>query len=243
MMVMKGGRVVLYQRVSTALQAADGHGLDAQRTRLDAFAAERGMEVVEVIADEGQSGKDLKRPGMLRVIELAERGLIDGLVVTKTDRVSRSLRDLLNLIELLRKQDVALVTTDEAFDTTTPMGKAMQAVSAAFGELERDMAAVRTREALEEARRKGIRLGRPPLGWTKEGGELVQSDRFEVVERAFALHRRDGMTLASIADLFNDEGVPTGSGRGRWAKGNVARLVQARYLAVDWCPVPEWATA
>lgn len=170
MMVMKGGRVVLYQRVSTAAQAADGHGLDAQRARLDAFAAERGMEVVEVIADEGQSGKDLKRPGMQRVIELAEAGLIDGLVVTKTDRVSCSLRDLLNLIEVFRKHGVALVTTDEAFDTTTPMGKAMQAVSAAFGELERDMAAVRTREALEEAQRKGIRL------WKAADG-LAQGER------------------------------------------------------------------
>lgn len=240
MMVMKGGRVVLYQRVSTVLQAAEGHGMDAQRSRLEAFAEERGMEVVEVIADEGQSGKDMKRPGMRRVIELAEAGLIDGLVVTKTDRVSRSLRDLLNLIELLRKHHVALVTTDEIFDTTTPLGKAMQAVSAAFGELERDMAAVRTREALAAAKAKGIRLGPPPMGWRKVGGEFVATERFALVERVYELNRRDGVPLAKIADLLNAEGVATGSGRGRWAKGNVGRVVKSRELAAAWCPLPSW---
>jgi len=217
-------RAVLYIRVSTDKQASDGHGLDAQRARLAEFAEQRQMRVVEVVADEGVSGTTLERVGMRRVLDLVEARAVDAIVVTKADRVSRNVRDLLNLSAMLEAHGVALVTADEQFDTTTPLGKAMSAMRAVFAQLERDMAAARTRDGMAAARAKGVRLGRPPVGWRIERGHWHPTERHALVVRAHEL-RRSGMTLLAIADAFQREGIVTGSGRGRWAIPAVRRLL------------------
>jgi DNA invertase Pin-like site-specific DNA recombinase len=217
-------RAVLYARVSTDKQAATGHGLHAQKVRLHEFAEKRGLEVVEFIADEGVSGKDLERAGMKRVLELAASGALDAVVVTKADRVSRNVRDLLNLSAALEAHGVGLVTCDEQFDATTPIGKALSAMRAVFAQLESDMARARTREGMAAAKAKGVRLGRPPVGWRIVDGRWETTDRHPIVLRAHDL-RGTGMTLAVIAETFNAEGVVTGSGRGRWAIPAVRRLL------------------
>lgn len=216
-------RAVLYARVSTDKQVADGHSLDAQRSRLTEFAARRKFEIVETVTDEGVSGRDLDRAGMQHVLGLAERGDVDVVLVTRADRVSRNVRDLLNVAAALEAQGVALVTADEQFDTSTPLGKAMSAMRAVFAQLERDMAAARTRDGMAAAKAKGVRLGPPPVGWSITNGRWERSDRFPLVERVHAM-RSDGMTYAVIAEIFNHERIPTGSGRGRWAIPAVRRL-------------------
>jgi site-specific DNA recombinase len=217
-------RCVLYIRVSTDKQASDGHGLDAQRTRLIEFAQQRQLDIVEVVADEGVSGTTLHRDGMRRVLDLVEARVVDAVVVTKADRVSRNVRDLLNLSAMLDAHGVALVTADEQFDTTTPLGKAMSAMRAVFAQLERDMAAARTRDGMAAARAKGVRLGRPPVGWRITQGRWQRTDRHALVVRAHEL-RSTGMTLGAIAETFQHEGIVTGSGRGRWAIPAVRRLL------------------
>lgn len=223
-------RAVLYARVSTDKQAATGHGLHAQKVRLHEFADKRGLDVVEFIADEGVSGKDLERDGMKRVLELAANGALDAVVVTKADRVSRNVRDLLNLSAALEAYGVGLVTCDEQFDATTPIGKALSAMRAVFAQLESDMARARTREGMAAAKAKGVRLGRPPVGWRIMDGRWEQTERHPIVVRAHEL-RVTGMTLAAIADLLNTERVPTGSGRGRWAIPAVRRLLASPLCA------------
>lgn len=223
---MRGARVALYLRVSTAKQATDGHGLDAQRHRLTQFATDRGLEAVEVVVDEGVSGKSLDRAGVRRVLELADAGAIDAVIVTKADRISRSLRDLLNLGAELDDRGVSLVTADEQVDTSTPLGKAMAQMRGVFAELERGMAASRTRDGMAAAKAKGVRLGRPPVGWSIVDGEMVPNDRYPIVERAHRM-KSQGARLLDIATALNDDGVPTGSGRGGWAPGSVARLLKS----------------
>ena len=217
-------RCVPYTRVSTDKQVSDGHGLDAQRARLAEFAQQRRLDVLWTIADEGVSGTTMRRDGMQQVLELVRARRVEAVVVTKADRISRNVRDLLNLSATLEQHGVALLTADEQFDTTTPLGKAMSAMRAVFAQLERDMAAARTRDGMAAAKAKGVRLGRPPVGWTIENGSWTPTERHPIVCRAHTL-RAAGMTLASIADVFNAERVPTGSGRGRWAIPAVRRLL------------------
>ncbi|MCW2956908.1 MAG: putative resolvase [Thermoleophilia bacterium] len=219
-------RVVLYSRVSTDKQAQDGHGLAAQHTRLCEFAEQRRLDVLYTVADEGVSGSTMQRDGMQRVLNLVVAQMVDAVVVTKADRISRNVRDLLNLSATLEEHGVALVTADEQFDMTTPLGKAMSAMRAVFAQLERDMAASRTRDGMAAAKAKGVRLGRPPVGWRIEAGRWHPTDRYALVERAHT-RRGEGWTLAAVADELNRDGVPTGSGRGRWAVPAVRRLLAA----------------
>lgn len=226
MNMLKDAKAVTYARVSTGRQSSEGHSLDVQRETLHAYAVAQGMQVVEHVADEGVSAGNLDRPGVRRVLALAEAGQVDAVLVTKCDRISRSLSGYVRLCEALESKGVQLVTTDEAMDVSTPAGKAMSQLRSVFAELEHGMACVRNREAQAAARARGVRFGPPPCGWTITRGRWEPSDRYPVVVRAHEL-RADGMTYDAIAAQLQAEGIPTGSGRGNWSKGQVCRLLRS----------------
>lgn len=210
-----GSRAVLYVRVSTAQQAGEGHSLDAQRDRLAEYATAHGLHVVELIEDGGESGADLDRPGFARVLELVAAGAVDVLIATKADRIARSLRDLLNLVAELDRHGVAITLADEDFDTATPAGELTVQIRGAVAQYERALIRQRTREGLAAAKRKGIRLGKPPVGFTVTGGELApraDDPRYLLGLRALAM-RDEGATLQQIADTFTAEGITSPLGR------------------------------
>ncbi len=224
-------RVAIYIRVSTTKQAVDGHGLDAQRHRLAEVVEQRDLTVVEMVADEGVTGSTLDRPGFQRVMQLAHDGQIDGVLVTKADRVSRSARDYLNLVAEMDRLGIALLTADEQFQTDgSPLSSALSAMRAVFAQLERDMARARTRDGMAAARAKGVRLGGPPVGWSIDAGMWAPTPRHVVVRRAHAL-RADGLTIREVAAQLEAEGIPTGSGRGRWSTSAVRRLLASPLTA------------
>lgn len=221
----RGDRAVLYLRVSTARQADEGHSLDWQRSELEQYAARQGLQVVETIIDGGKSAKGVDRPGLRQVIAMAEAGAVDVVVATKGDRLSRNLRDLLNLAAELGDLGVSIATADDTFDTTTAQGKAMTQMQGAFAELEGTLISERTRDALAAAKAKGVHLGRPPVGWTVQKGELVPGENIGTVVKVHRL-RGEGKTLQQIADRMNAEGAPK-KGGGPWTTNTVARVLKS----------------
>ncbi|MCW2956902.1 MAG: recombinase [Thermoleophilia bacterium] len=226
----QGARAVLYCRVSTDRQAESGHSLGAQRDRLEAWARDAGVQVVEVVVDGGASGRSMDRVGWKRVEELVAAGEVDVVAAVKGDRIARSLRNLLNIVSTLDSVGVSLALTDEDFDSGSEAGTLMLQVRGACSEYEVALCRRRTVEAMAAARERGVVFGRPPLGWNRVEGKLVPNDRYPVVERAHRL-RAQGLRLVDSADDLNRAGVPTGSGRGSWAPGNVARLLKAPLVA------------
>lgn len=201
--------MVLYTRVSTEEQAASGLGLDAQRTQLEHAAEYAGWPVVELVRDEGQSGKDLVRPGLKRALELIAAGQADGIAVAKLDRLSRSVIDFGLLLEWLEGTDAALVALDLNVDTTTPSGRMLVSVLMAVAEWERHTIAQRTRDGLAALRAQGKPTGRPAV-----------ADRPELAGR-IALMRARGLTLQAIANQLNEDGVPTIRGGAKWRPSSV----------------------
>ncbi|MDZ7807294.1 MAG: recombinase family protein [Gracilimonas sp.] len=100
--------------------------------------------------------KILKRPGIERLMKDAAKGKFDLLIVTKIDRVSRSLQDFLNFLETLEEHDVSLAVVTQDIDTTSPAGKALQRMLLVFAEFERDMVSERTREKRLETIKAGL---------------------------------------------------------------------------------------
>lgn len=227
----RGSRVALYVRVSTSKQVEHGHSLDDQRERLTAYANERGMEVAAVIVDEGESGSTMQRPGMAAMLGMVDEGSIDCIVTSKADRISRSLRDLLNLTARLDERGVGLLTIDEQVDTSSPLGKAMAQMRGVFAELERELIRSRTRAGMQAAKAKGVRLGRPCVGWSVVNGAMVPNDRYPVVARAHEL-RAGGLTMQQVADTMNTEGFTTGSGFGKLAPPAISRLLRSPLAAI-----------
>lgn len=238
-----GTRVVLYIRVSTDKQAESGHSLDGQRARLMAYAEDHGLVVVDVVTDEGLSAGSLNRPGLQRAMELIRTRDATLILATKGDRLFRSVRDQVNVIADLEKAGGKIALTDEEFDTSTADGELLVNVRASVAQYERKLAGRRTREGMAAARAKGVRLGRPPVGYTVDPdkrGVLVPvsgdpvaaasvARREAAIERATQL-RADGMSWRKVAEQFNAEGVPTVTGKvGKWEGKRVAKLA-----AADW---------
>src|ERR1039457_4965010 len=110
------------------------------------------------IFQEKLSGKTTKRPALLRCLKTVEHG--DTLIVWKLDRLGRSLRDLIAMLDDLRTRDVKFQSLTEAIDTTTPTGRAMWQMIGVLAELERSLIIERTRAGMKEARRRGVKFGR-----------------------------------------------------------------------------------
>src|SRR5207244_2522556 len=112
-----------YIRVSTTDQAEFGVGLDAQRAAITNACEMRGWQVAEIFEDRGFSGKNLKRPGLAAAIDTVESGQASALIVSKLDRLSRSLIDFAALMERSRRKGWNLVALDLGIDTSSPQGE------------------------------------------------------------------------------------------------------------------------
>ena len=165
-----------YARVST-----DDQSLDAQTDALTAAGAER------IFADK-ISGTTRKRPELDKLFDQLRDG--DVVVVAKYDRLARSLRDLLDIVEAIRERGAGFRSLAEEIDTTTSAGRLIFHVFASIAEFERDRILERTREGLAAARRRGRVGGRPPA---------LSPDQKAEVRR---MRDEDGKTLSEISRLF-----------------------------------------
>jgi DNA invertase Pin-like site-specific DNA recombinase len=209
-------RVVAYIRVSTSEQADSGAGLGAQRAAILAEVGRRGWdgEDVEWIEDAGFSAKNTKRPGLTHALGLLARGEAAVLMVSRVDRLSRSVLDFAGVLQRAQKEAWALIALDSPADLTTPQGGLMANVMIAFAEFERLLIGQRTKEALAVKKAQGLRLGRPCLT-PQEHATWIRDQR------------EDGLSLRAIAQRLNDDGVPTAMGGSRWYASTVKSVLEA----------------
>lgn len=192
-------RLILYARVSTDRQAEAGHSLHEQRQRLVAWCSAMGHEV-HTTYEEIDSGAVCpeERDLMSKALDALDDGLADGIVAVALDRLSRSTKDVLSLVERSQKRGWAIVSLRENLDTSSAIGKFVTTVLAALGELERNLIGERTSAALGQLRREDRRYsGRPPWGYEFLGSSLVHN----LIEQKIAdvvsfLPDVDGITVA-----------------------------------------------
>jgi site-specific DNA recombinase len=159
---------VAYCRVSTREQATEGHSLAAQEARLKALAQAQGSTIDRLFVDAGCSGKNLKRQAVAELLAAIAEGEIKALYVSKLDRLCRSLEDLLAIVRLCGKHDVALISASESIDTGSPAGKMMLQMLGAFAEFERAQIAARISDVSFDLRTKGqVYCGNTPFGYTR----------------------------------------------------------------------------
>lgn len=223
--------VVGYVRVSTEQQAGEGISLDAQRTKLAAYAVAMDLELVEVFEDAGLSAKSLERPGLKRALALLEDGTAAGLLVVKLDRLTRSVRDLGDLVDRYFTSRFSLLSVSDSIDTRTASGRLVLHVLGAVSQWEREATAERTRDALAQLRADGVRLGGEAYGWRRceqvdtSGHRSWEDvgDELDTVRRVRALHA-DGLSVRGIAAALAAEGRRTKRG-GRWHPTTIQRIL------------------
>ncbi|MBA7491115.1 hypothetical protein ES702_01660 [subsurface metagenome] len=219
-------KVMGYVRVSTEEQAREGISLEVQEDKIKKYADLHNLDLVEVIRDEGKSGKDLNREGIQKVISLCKDRSVDHLVVYKMDRLTRRTLDLLTLVEEVFKPNrVQFHSISEKVDTSTAQGKFFLTITGAMAQMERDLISERTREALQYKISKGENVGSPPLGFLAEDKKLLRIDgEFKVVSYVKSLKRKK-LSLRQIANRLNEQGVSTKRG-GSWYAGTVRYILR-----------------
>ena len=168
-------RVAIYIRVSTSKQE-EGYSIPIQKERLIAFCRAKGWIISGMFIDPGHSGSTLDRPGIASLMDGVKAGKYDVVLVYKLDRLSRSQKDTLYMIEdVFMKHDTAFVSMQESFDTSTVFGVAMVGVLSVFAQMERSTIVERTMMGRTGRAEKGLFHGggTEPIGYNYVDGELV----------------------------------------------------------------------
>ena len=219
--------IVGYARVSTAEQATDGISMVDQEKRIRALAVAKGIELDEMIIDAGFSAKTLQRPGMARLLAGIRAGEISTVIVTKLDRLTRSVRDLATILELFddKNSDRNLLSVSESIDTSTAGGRLMLNVIGSISQWEREVIGERTRDNLATKRLDRQAYGHTAFGWKRVGDRLVAVDAEQAAIGHLRGMRTQGAALRGCAEWLAVQGFVPPQGGSRWHPESVKRLL------------------
>jgi DNA invertase Pin-like site-specific DNA recombinase len=172
-------RAALYLRVSTLDQHPETQGLESRQ-----FARQRGYDIVEEYVDHGVSGTKVRRPALDRLLKDAHRRRFDAVLVWSCDRLARSTRHFLQVLDELNELGIQFHSQREAIDTEGPLGRAIIVIISAIAELERSLIVERVRAGMRRAKLEGRRIGRTPL---------------DVDRAAIVRDRHSGKSLTTVA--------------------------------------------
>lgn len=210
-------RVVAYIRVSTEEQADHGQSLDVQRAKVTAYAALYDLDLVEIIEDAGESGKTLHRDGLQHALALLERGEVQGLLVAKLDRLTRSVGDWQTLItdHFGEKAGKQLFSVADCVDTRTAAGRLVLNVLLSVAQWEREVISERTRDTLRYKISQSQRVGKIRFGFdlSANGKTLVPNALEQQALAVMRQLRQQGQSYRDIAAELNARGVATKGGK------------------------------
>ena len=202
-------RACIYIRVSTEQQEMEGYSLEEQERLCRAAIESKEWEYVRTYTDAGFSGKTVDRPALQEMLKDVKGGLMDAVLIYKLDRLSRSQKDTLTIIEdYLLPNRVDIVSLKETLDTSTPWGRAMIGILASFNQLDRETIVMRTTMGRRaKAKAGGYTGGEPPIGYKVENKELVIDMKEAFIVRETYAMRKEGKSYRAIAETFGKRGV------------------------------------
>lgn len=203
-------KVALYVRVSTTSQMEEGYSIEEQKAKLESYCDIKDWHVYKVYTDGGFSGSTTERPALEQLIKDAQSKLFDTVLVYKLDRLSRSQKDTLYLIEdIFLKNNIEFMSLLENFDTSTPFGRAVIGLLSVFAQLER--------EQIKERMQLG-KLGRAKAGksmmwaktsygydYNKETGSMTVNEYEALAVKEIFTSYLAGMSITKLRDKINEK--------------------------------------
>jgi site-specific DNA recombinase len=217
-------KAIGYIRVSTDEQAKEGVSLENQEQKIRDYCKFKDFEILEIVQDAGISAKNLRRPGVQKVIEMAQNKMIDAVVVYKLDRIFRSTVDALETTKKFDKWGVSFHSIQEALDTKSAMGKFFFTLTAALAEMEREIIGERTRDVLQRKKANGEVYGHVPFGFKKFKGKLLNHGAEQKIVQTVLGLRQKGFNFSHISRELNHMGLKTKKGN-QWFPQTVKNVI------------------
>lgn len=203
-------KVALYVRVSTTSQLEEGYSIEEQKAKLESYCDIKDWHVYKVYTDGGFSGSTTERPALEQLIKDAQSKLFDTVLVYKLDRLSRSQKDTLYLIEdIFLKNNIEFVSLLENFDTSTPFGRAVIGLLSVFAQLEREQ--IKERMQLGKLGRaksgKSMMWAKTSYGYNydKETGSMTVNEYEALAVKEIYASYLAGMSITKLRDKINEE--------------------------------------
>lgn len=203
-------KVALYVRVSTTSQLEEGYSIEEQKAKLESYCDIKDWHIYKVYTDGGFSGSTTERPALEQLIKDAQSKLFDTVLVYKLDRLSRSQKDTLYLIEdIFLKNNIEFVSLLENFDTSTPFGRAVIGLLSVFAQLEREQ--IKERMQLGKLGRakagKSMMWAKTSYGYNydKETGSMTINEYEALAVKEIYSSYLAGMSITKLRDKINDE--------------------------------------
>jgi len=221
----------IYVRVSTDEQVQEGFSVRAQTEKLKTYALLKDWEIFDLYADEGISGKNIvDRPAINRLIEDIQNGKVNNVLVFKVDRLTRSTKDLIELVDLFEDCNCAFNSLTESIDTDTPSGRMFLKIIGIFAEFERENLVTRLKLGFERKVKEGYTLANSTLsyGYIKPKGQKIQTiepDEAKIVKEIFSMYLDENMSMNGIAQTLNVRGIPTKMNAPMWDMTTIKRLL------------------
>lgn len=206
-----------YARVSTDKQADHGVSLLAQAAKINSMAIVQDATLCELITEGGESAKNMNRPGLQRLLSLVDSGRVQTVIIAKLDRLTRSVRDLADLLERFERRNVALVSVAESLDTGSAAGRLVLNIMVSVSQWEREAIGERTSVALQHKRSTGRVFTRvTPYGYERDGDILRALDDEQAIIHEVKQLRQKGWSLRKIGKALDSKGVPLKNGGAKW---------------------------
>lgn len=208
-------KTAVYIRVSTEEQAKEGFSIRAQKERLTNFVNSQDWDIHDYYIEEGVSAKDMVRPELNRMIQDIENGHIEVVLVYRLDRLTRSVRDLYNMLDLFESNGCKFKSATEVYDTTTAMGRLFITLVAALAQWERENLGERVRMGMDRMIEEGKWTGGvAPYGYeyNKEGKTLQINEEEAFVIKKIYQEYINGYGEDRLAKIMNEQGYRTRNG-------------------------------
>lgn len=215
-------KVVGYIRVSTTEQDQSGLGLADQEAKIRAYCDLYNLSLVEIKKD-AATGKNIERPGLQDALAMLKSGQVEGIIVAKLDRLTRSVRDMGILLDkYFQKYGLFVVT--EQINTTTAAGRMLLNLLTTISQWEVETISERTAAALAVKKRNGERVGTIPYGYDCDAnGKLTANEKEQETIAKIKSLRENGYSFEAIARQLNSDGILTKLGK-QWSKASVFKI-------------------
>ena len=225
-----GTRTLAYIRVSTEKQVNEGVSLDAQASKVQAYAPLYELDLVDTIVDAGQSAKTMDRPGLQKALSMLKAGQAEALLIVKLDRLTRSVKDLGSIVESCTREGWALMSIGESIDTRSAAGRLVLNVLASVAQWEREAIGERTSAALQHKKAHKEKIGGAlPFGWqmAADGIHLEPNSTEQNIMSEASKLQAQGLSLRKIGAALVARGYLPRNQSNEWNPRAVKDLLQA----------------